>query len=335
MAAVILHAEGDARTGLGHLVRMAGAAGELAAEYSVHLASASPCLDAVVAELAPWARGPFSVEALAPSDDHPWSRGQALSDELSRLAEELGARLLVSDGKAVFPDGAFSAPRESCRIVVVDNVVASPAAYDVLVLPTCHADPAIVDRIGGSRVRTGAPWTFVHPAVRALVGRRRTERRGVFVSMGGADPNGLTERAVRHLVDAQPESVVAAVGPANRHRATLLALAAEEPRLNLVSGSPDTHDALASSRWALCAFGITTYEAVALNVPLVVVPHDGVIDGDIERFLSSFAGVRAVARPEMATAPPCDSPTPAPELGGLAASLASAFLGNAPAGRGP
>jgi spore coat polysaccharide biosynthesis predicted glycosyltransferase SpsG len=290
VAPILLHAEGDTRTGLGHLVRMVGVAGDLAASRKVHLASASPHLAAVVRELAPWSSGPFEVHALAPSLEDPWSRGPELAEELTGLARALAATVLVSDGKATYPKEAFASLRGHARVVLVDNVVTDPSAYDLLVLPTCHADPAVIARVGAEKVRTGADWTFVHPAVRAAAARPRGPGQVVFVSMGGADPNGLTGRAIAHLLATTTERVVVVCGPANLHRASLEALAAREPRLSLVSGSPASQDALAASAWALCAFGITAYEAVALGIPLVVVPHDGVIDGDIERFVAAFPG---------------------------------------------
>jgi spore coat polysaccharide biosynthesis predicted glycosyltransferase SpsG len=326
VATILLHAEGDARTGLGHLVRMVAVAGELAGEHSVHLASASPHLHAVVSELSPWSAAAFSLHELPPSDVMPWDRGEALSADLAALVGTLDAALLVSDGKASYGTRAFEGVRGAgkARVVLVDNVHAARDCFDVLVLPTCHADPAIVAAVGEARVRTGPAWTFLHPAVKALRDAPRGERRGVFVSMGGADPNGLTLRALEHLLAQSSEPIVAVVGPANRHRASIQALAAEAPRVRLVSGSPASQEALASSNHALCAFGITAYEAIALGVPLVVVPHDERVDGDMERFAAAFAGVtRIEAEPELARAWPAQAGRRVPELGALAQGLRS------------
>lgn len=324
MATILLHAEGDARTGLGHLVRMVGVAGELAGSHRVHLASASPHAAAVVAELAPWARGAFDVRALAPGEEHPWARGEELAAGLVALAADMEPSLLVSDGKAAFPAEGFAALRARCRVVLVDNVVAAAGAYDHLVLPTCHADPAVLARLGPDRVETGPAWTFLHPAVRALAEGAAPARAGTFVSMGGADPRGLTGRAVRHLLVASEGRVVAVVGPANRHAPELEELAREDARVQLVHGSPASQEALASAERALCAFGITAYEAIALGVPLLVVPHDGVVDGDLARFTATFHGrAEAIATPEQARAWPSCSRADAPRLGGLAVSLAS------------
>lgn len=325
MATILLHAEGDARTGLGHLVRMVGVAGELASDHAVHVASASPHLAAIVSELAPWSRAAFSVHALAASEIHPWSRGEAIASELVSHAKALGAELVVSDGKATFPSESFAPLRGQARVVLVDNVETAPDAYDVLVLPTCHSDPAIVARVGAAKVRTGPAWTFVHPAVKAAAERPPASPSGVFVSMGGADPNGLTGRAIAHLLATTSQPIVAVVGPANARRSELEARAKREPRLRLVSGSPACQDALASSEWALCAFGITAYEAVALGVPLVVVAHEGGVDGDIGRFAEAFSSqvfpVRSVD--ESAAPHPESAETSRPGAWSLAPHLAS------------
>ena len=331
MATILFHAEGDARTGLGHLVRMVGVAGELADEHSVHLASASPHLRAVVAELSPWAKGDFSLHELTPSDELPWDRGEPLAAELVTLAHKAGATLLVSDGKAAYGAHAFQSLREAGRrrVVLVDNVQAARDCFDLLVLPTCHADPAIVAAVGVDRVRTGPDWTFVHPAVKALRDAPRGARRGVFVSMGGADPNGLTMRALRHLLAHTTHALVAAVGPANRFRAELDALAQAEPRVKLVSGSPETQEALAGAEYAVCAFGITAYEAVALAVPLIVVPHDGRVDADMERFVGAFAPAVIAARsPEELVVIPAIAGRVAPAFGALSRSLAGVIAGS-------
>ena len=321
MGPLLLHAEGDGRTGLGHLVRMVAVAGELAAVQPVHLASASPLVNQVVSELAPWATGPFGVHGLSASEESPWGRVD-LEGELDSLARHLGARALVSDGRTTYSANAFGSFRRRGRVWLVDNVAASPACFDVLVLPTCHADPAILTRLGPHRVRTGPAWTFVHPAVKALRARARGPREGIFISMGGADPGGLTGRALDHLLETTSDPLVALVGAANGHRAALEAMAMREPRVSLVSGSPATHEALARAEKAVCAFGISAYEAVALGVPLVVVPHDGCVDGDIERFVASFPlAVLAVRTPEQVGSFPSAPALQRATLGELAASL--------------
>ena len=325
---ILFHAEGDARTGLGHLVRMVAVAGELAATENVHCASSSPHLDSVVAELAPWARGAFTCHAMPNSEENPWARGDSLGHLLASLAVSLDARAVVSDGKTAYGKEVFKALRSRARVVLIDNVAAHSEGFDVLVLPTCHADPALTARMEKEPVRTGPAWTFVHPAVKALVTlgpSAANARDGIFISMGGADPRGLTARALRHLLLQTSSQLVAVVGPANGKREELKAIETQaNGRVKLVGGSPASQEGLASARYAMCAFGITSYEAVALGVPLLVVAHDGVVDADMDRFARHFApGVVALPTPEDARAFPTMYAGDAEELGTLGASLAA------------
>lgn len=322
MATLVFAAEGDARTGLGHLVRVTGVAGALAGRHEVHLASASPHRAAVVAELAPWATGPVVQHPLPPASAHPWTRGEALAASLTEIARAVRAAALVLDGRTAFAPGAFAGARPETRVIWVDSGAAAPEADDLVVLPTCHADPTAWPAQIAWRLRTGPDWTFVHPAVTAAAARPPQPRAGLFVSMGGSDPNGLTWPAVAHLLATRPEPVTAVVGPANAQRRALEALAADTPRLRLVCGSPAVQDALAGSAWALCAFGISAYEAVRLGVPVAVIQHEGGVGGDLDRFAAAFPGrVQRCASWREAVVDPTPVGGPVAALGGLAASL--------------
>ena len=109
----------------------------------------------------------------------------------------------------------------------------------------------------------------------------------IVVSMGGADPLGLTD-VVLEALRLLPEPVQAdiVVGPAFGKREALISrIGAMGPNFHAQTGVSNLAPLFASSVVAVIAFGVTAYELAAVGVPALYIP----ISQDHVRSASAFA----------------------------------------------
>lgn len=251
---------GGRETGLGHVMRSA----ELVREALARGLRASVAL-----------RGDASGRAWVKSElpgvpCRPWDRGVDL----------IGA----TDAK---PRAALFDTRDACRgdvialaeagwpTLVLDRTDLADVA-DATVLPVLHAAPTEHPRIRG-----GADWCIVPEAVRAAPLPANHERDVFLLSLGGADPLGLTERLLEPVAraagrwrGASAPALHAVVGPSFA-RPDAVAERAREAGFTVHRALPRA-DFVALARRAAAAvigFGTTAQELAWLGVPFVSFTH--------------------------------------------------------------
>jgi spore coat polysaccharide biosynthesis protein SpsF len=116
---------------------------------------------------------------------------------------------------------------------------------------------------------------------------RQPASERIMVSMGGADPLGLTDlmlEALRRLPEPAQADIV--IGPAFAKREALISRIGDMgPNFHAQTGTGNLASLFANSVLALIAFGVTAYELAALGVPALYVP----ISQDHVRSASAFA----------------------------------------------
>lgn len=263
--------------GMGHALRCVALAGEARRRgWSVELAlrADEPARAAVAAEL-----GSVALRA--------WDGPESLFD--------CGA--LVLDTRDEIWAELREARRRGAASLVLDRVDCLDAA-DWTVLPVLHA--CLPEH---PRVRGGAAYCVVPRAVReAAVPTDPMSRRGVIVSLGGADPQGITQRLVEVLGAClagvadppQPRDVAVVIGPAFAEPDALVrrvgALGFEgvlrPPQRELAAR-------MACARFALVGFGATASELAFLGVPCLVFAHRRQDVADCARFEALGFGASA------------------------------------------
>ena len=158
------------------------------------------------------------------------------------------------------------------RVVAIENTTAEGA--DAVVMPTPVFD--------GAYERDG----FLAGAEFVIMGRNFIEARSsakppshgmplrVLVTMGGADPNNLTEFVLEALSDVAGIEVTAVVGPAAKPSRRLAALMKERSgALNFITGVTDLAPLMMRSHIAFTAVGTTVYELAYMGVPSVIIAN--------------------------------------------------------------
>jgi spore coat polysaccharide biosynthesis predicted glycosyltransferase SpsG len=271
---LLLALSGGAGLGLGHVMRGAALA-EVARERGLSLRVAlagDACAAAALARELPGV--PLT----------PWGSPQDL----------LGARWVAFDTRREIAPDLAAVRRAGGRSLVLDRLDCRDAA-DLTVLPALHAP-----RVEHPRVLQGARYLVLCAALRAQGAAPDGEpRRGLLVSLGGADPLGLTGRLAGALTRAlaraaapgpTPE-VSGVLGPAFPRRAEL---GAELSRLGWrVYEAPSRRELLALARgsWgAVVGFGTSVYDLAFLGVPMLYLTHHEADAEDAERLSARGIG---------------------------------------------
>jgi spore coat polysaccharide biosynthesis predicted glycosyltransferase SpsG len=281
---VILVSDGSTALGFGHLVRVTSVGLELSADYEVHLVSRSESAQAIVEELTAWQSGGIAKVHIvngAPS----WSDAGQIANSVAQLRDASGARIVIIDGKYEFSASDIAHLSSSARLVLIDNPHAVQTGADLVVFPTCHFDPTVKAALGAP-VSHGPDWTFVHPSIRSAAPNGQIEPSGTFVSLGLGDPRGLLPAVVERVIHATTEPL-RVVAPRNLDSSCRSRLE-QSRQISWVEPGTNVATALLESRAAVCAFGISAYEAVELGVPLWLLTHSGERDGDTSRFVDFF-----------------------------------------------
>lgn len=173
----------------------------------------------------------------------------------SKAVQEAAADLVIFDGYNFMPQ-AIETVRGygGVRTVVFDdNGDHANVECDVILNQNMHANSEMYRRGGDNRlVLLGLQWVLIRDEVATQSTRNWSERAGVFVSVGGTDPLGLTESLV---------SAARKVCPKVEWSSGLMSVNSSTPAVMASK--------LAEAKVGLIACGTTTWEAAFLGLPMV------------------------------------------------------------------
>lgn len=265
---LLIRADGDARIGAGHVMRLlALAAGARGRGGLVMLASVS-----LVPALA--ARAEREGVTVLTGVARPGSREDA--EWLAGLARGAGARWVAIDGDAFDASYQDVLRTAGLSVVMVDDFGRNgPYAADVIVNQNVFASAALYERrLDETRLLLGPTYALLRPdfSDARMARQARPRATGVLVTLGGADPAGLTRHVVAALARLRDPDLrfTVIVGAA----ATLGAaeLEAIDRRCVVMTAVEEMASVMTAADLAITGAGTTVYELCALGVPPMVVP---------------------------------------------------------------
>ncbi len=199
-------------------------------------------------------------------------------DATVRAAQEVGARWIVADG---YQFGlAFQQEVKSAggRLLLLDDYGhAERYVADLVLNQNIDARAELyAERSDTTRLLLGTQFALLR---REFTGLQVTETppaavaTKLLITLGGADPSGVTRLVLQGLVGVETTlDVVAVVGASNRFGEEIRALAEAAPHRVLIRH--DARDIAALMQWAdvaISAGGTTCWELAYLGVPKIIV----------------------------------------------------------------
>lgn len=205
---------------------------------------------------------------------HDAAKGEP-SVTLGELASISAPAIVVIDGPDAFIDHlrAFPALRAEGMLVAAFRMYGVEDGDDYLehvsLVPSFTPTELTRHPVHGHHLYRGKRLILVRRSVHLLTGTPKATPPRVVITMGAADPAGLTELAAEASLRLADElEIIVVVGALNPRYERIRARFAE--RLQIVrQGQVDFDELLRSASYAVISGGLTRYECVAAAVPFV------------------------------------------------------------------
>jgi UDP-2,4-diacetamido-2,4,6-trideoxy-beta-L-altropyranose hydrolase len=164
------------------------------------------------------------------------------------------------------------------RILVIDDLANRPYDCDILLDQTFGRSAGDYRALvpGGAKILAGAAYALLRPEFArerpAALDRRETGAsvRRILVSMGTADPGGITARIVEQVLAAAPQCAIDVVlGPQAASLDQLRALAEQRPGISIHVDSDRMAELMRDADLAIGAAGSTSWERCCLGLPAI------------------------------------------------------------------
>lgn len=283
---VLLCADADPTAGLGHLRRSYGLAGELRRSQvrsAIFLRKSGPGAD--------WLAACGESPQLLDPDTQDASG-------VARAAARHGARVVVLDFPTPIGRRYVTRLREGgCAVVVMENQGSGRLVADLWI--GAAFNPALSWRHAAGEHVASPAYAVLGEAFRP-VAKRRSGAVRVLVTMGGNDPDGLTDAvpaALNRIED--PIQPVLIVGPGYRRHPQLRDTLMRTTHPWEVHYAPrEIAPLVATADVAVAALGMSAYELAAAGVPSVLVPRRRGDRWHADLFAAAGAAVIAERTPE-------------------------------------
>ncbi len=185
---------------------------------------------------------------------------------ISALIKKLKIKILIIDSKKKEIIN-FKFLKNKVKIVLIDNQN-STKYTDLVVLP-------------------GVKEQFLNPPANCLIGSKyiilnpnfkkiKTSKlkNTIFISMGGSDKYDITSRIIKPLKKTKLDfSAFIILGKFYSNSKKIHRILQNDKRFILVDNPQNLHEIIAKCQFGIISFGITVYEAAALNIPTLVISH--------------------------------------------------------------
>jgi UDP-2,4-diacetamido-2,4,6-trideoxy-beta-L-altropyranose hydrolase len=218
------------------------------------------------------------------------------AEETARLAHKHNASWVVVDG---YEFGAeYQASLKSCGLKVLfidDNGHAGHYSADLVLNQNVYANEALYrSRELSTKLLLGPRFAMLRREFAAWRDWKRETPvivRKVLVTMGGSDPDNITERVLHVILAKRELEATVVVGGSNPHLRELRKLV-EQHRgtVHLVENATNMPELIASADIAVAGAGTTSLEMCFLGLPAVLI-----VLADNQRAIAEELGRRGVA----------------------------------------
>ena len=199
-----------------------------------------------------------------------------LQQTLDSLAK-LGATWLAVDGYHFDAGYNRAVKAEGYKVLVIDDRAHLPEyCADIILNQNAGADMLSYQTAAGTRLLLGPSYVLLREEFLPYIGWHRehvTSARRVLVTLGGADPENVTQTVIEALLQTGVDDLEArvVVGPANPHASTLQkGMASQKGEIELLADPPDMPALMAWADVAVAAAGSTCWELAFMGLPSIL-----------------------------------------------------------------
>lgn len=212
--------------------------------------------------------------------------GHSLLEFDASSIDSIAEDMAIIDTQKDIRRHAASLKEAGKRVVLIDNYSASDLA-DRVIVPYAVRGGRPVEKnflFGPDYVIAGDNFLMTRDLVPAP---RYSHPLRVLVTMGGADPNNLTEMAVEALLVLKDIEVTVVMGPASRNDGKIeRIISSDTDRFRVLRSVKDMAPLMRRSHIAITALGMTVYELSLMGVPSIIIgnyPRDRAYIAELER----------------------------------------------------
>ncbi len=265
---IYIRADGNAKIGMGHLMRC------LSVALALRAAGGDVCFLVTEDRIAMIIReAGFSCVALGTDyrqmeTELPVLENVMRGDSGSEACDE--KCLFLVDSYFV-TEKYLLALRKWGKVAYMDDVNAFPYPVDIIINGNIYGADMDYSACGGqTEVLGGVSWAPLKPEFARHRGKRREEH--ILVTTGGSDPYRLAAKIVGSLLKEpwmEREKICAVCGRFSRSMETLREMERQDPRLRVLSNVPDMWTVMNGAKFAVTAAGSTMQELACLGVPMI------------------------------------------------------------------
>lgn len=190
-------------------------------------------------------------------------------------ARRTNAAWVVVDGYDFVPNFVKALKASGCRVLFIDDDGRFESyEADVVLNQNVSATPAMyVNRGSSTQLLLGSAYVLLRSEFLKKKSRREQPKNAdnVLITMGGSDPENLTEKALRAL-DGLDIRAKVVVGSGNARRDALCGLASRvSPQIEIEEDPGDMATLMAWADVAISAAGSTSWELAYMGVPAILI----------------------------------------------------------------
>lgn len=261
-----IRADAGGKTGFGHIVRSLALARYLRDQYRIETIFYSN----------PY--GKLGVIYKQNGFEYVFNQGFSEVDFLRRIAQDPSSLVLFIDKLFPYGRNAIGSLRDDLKIVMFHNECAGMYECDCVVFPSAHlSNEVILDpRWSESRAQLfyGPDYVIINESVISIMDQEPNGKADPYIAVttGASDPKGMMLRIIEWVNKSELEMPVKALYGFDFCHKPDLDVLSPELRSNIEIKKFNYSD-LFSARLAIAAFGVTTYELIYANVPVITIGH--------------------------------------------------------------